>query len=133
MSGHLPKRPESWAADGKTDKMIGGQENGRPPWHALIRPAVSRRARLSTPPRAVAAPINPQNPTPNNVQNDTQGRSCPGGTKWLAVILVGNNRLASHGSRREFYANGGLHEYTAQNRFAGAIMGGPLWMGGSGP
>jgi len=56
-------------ANGNSDRMIGGPEDGQTPWRTLD----------SEPPgqvflahRAWIAPINPQNPTPTNFQNDTQ-------------------------------------------------------------
>jgi integrase len=50
--------------------MIGGREGGRTLGHMLDTAAASR-TKLPSQSRLVAAPINPQNPTPLNDQNDT--------------------------------------------------------------
>jgi len=53
-------------ADEKPDTMIAGREDGRP-----SGPGDERPDQASLPRQLSAAPINPQNPTPLNDQNDT--------------------------------------------------------------
>jgi hypothetical protein len=65
MSGHPPICPETLVADEKPDTMIAGREDGRPSGLGDERPD-----QASLPRQLSAAPINPQNPTPLNDQND---------------------------------------------------------------
>ena len=53
--------------------MIGGREGGRTLGHMLDTAAASCRTKLPSQGHLMAAPINPQNPTPLNDQNDTPG------------------------------------------------------------
>src|ERR1700693_1739164 len=69
MSGHPPICPETLVADEKPDTMIAGRKYGRP-----SGPGDERPDQASLPRQLSAAPINPQNPTPLNDQNDMRRR-----------------------------------------------------------
>jgi hypothetical protein len=72
MSGHAAICPESCVADGKPDRIIDGRQSGRPPCRSGGHGRGEVRDHASFPARPWAAPINLQNPTPPNVQNDSR-------------------------------------------------------------